>query len=143
MKVGLRQWRTALVLDLDGQLTVDEDLRPLWVVVGSGMAPGGHMMLNLEHVSRLDCTGIGELVALHCAVQETGGVLSLVNVRPRQKKMLELAGLLRTLNVRDSLNTVVVVADDGETSVGRLYFDTIVIGYPDANGLAAIAPHIK
>jgi hypothetical protein len=104
------------------------------------------MVLNLEHVSRLDCTGIGELVALHCAVQEMGGVLSLVNVQPRQKKMLEVVGLLRALNVHDGLNTVVPPDDGGtETGVGALYFDSIVGRYPDANGLnfAAMAPHVK
>jgi anti-anti-sigma factor len=62
------------------------------------------MVLNLECVSRLDCTGIGELVALHCAVQELGGVLSLANLQPRQKQMLKLVGLLGTLNVLDSLD---------------------------------------
>jgi anti-anti-sigma factor len=109
------------VLDLHGELTVDEDLRPLWVVVGSGMAPGRHMILNLEHVSRLDCTGIGELVALHCAVQESGGVLSLGNVPPRQKKMLEIVGLLRALNVHDGLNTEVTANEsDTETRTGAL-----------------------
>ena len=136
MEVGLRQWRTALVLDLHGRLTVDEDLRPLWVIVGSGMAPGAHMMLNLEDVSRLDCAGIGELVALHCAVQETGGMLSLLNVDPRQKKMLEIVGLLRTLNVHDGLDRAALGPDDDGTefSVGGLHLHSIVASYPYANG---------
>ena len=123
MNIRTRKYGLALVLDLRGQLTVDDDIRPLWDIVGSATARGGHLVLNLENVSRLDCTGIGELVALHCAVQDAGAVLSLVNAQPRQKRMLELVGLLRTLNVHDDLNTALTLneGDTAETMVGALY----------------------
>ena len=122
MDIGTRKCGLALLLDLHGQLTVDDDIRPLWDIVGTAAARGRHVVLNLENVSRLDCTGIGELVALHCAVQEAGAVLSLLNAQPRQKRMLEVVGLLRALNVHDDLNTALALDEGGtaETGVGAV-----------------------
>ena len=146
MNIGTRKYGPALVLDLHGQLTVDDDIRPLRDILGAAAAPGGHLVLNLENVSRLDCTGIGELVALHCAVREAGAILSLVNAQPRQKRMLELVGLLRALDVHDDLNTALALDESGtETMVEALYPRAMLGGYPGANviTIAAIAPHIK
>jgi anti-sigma B factor antagonist len=146
MNIGIRKCGLALVLELHGQLTVDDDIRPLWDIVETAPARGGHLVLSLENVSRLDCTGIGELVALHRAVHEAGAVLSLVNPQPRQKRMLELVGLLRVLNVHDDLNTALALDERGtETMVGGLYPGSIPGGYPDTNviKIAAIAPHVK
>ena len=83
-----------------GRLTVDSDTTALRAAVTRATAaPGAYIILNLENVSRLDCSGIGELVRFHCAVKASGGLLTLVNIPPRHERMLEMAGLLRLLTV--------------------------------------------
>jgi hypothetical protein len=72
-------------------------------------------------------------------------VLSLANIQPRQKRMLEVVGLLQALNVHDGLSTEVTAEGDTDTRMGALYFHSIVGGYPDASvlNIAAISPHLK
>jgi anti-sigma B factor antagonist len=104
MKISTRKSGKTIVLDLYGQLTVDGGSKSLRKFVETvTAAQASHMVLNLDNISRLDCTGIGELVALRCALQESGALLTLIKVAPRQKRMLELVGLLPALTVCNDL----------------------------------------
>lgn len=56
----------------------------------------------MANVPQLDCSGIGQLVQLNDQLRTAGGVQVLVNVERRQKRLLELLGLLEVFRVCDS-----------------------------------------
>ena len=53
----------------------------------------------------MDCSGIGQLVALHQKVRRLGGGFALVNVSRRHKHLLCVAGLLPLIQVFDCSRT--------------------------------------
>jgi len=91
---------STVILHLEGRLTVEEDTHPLHELLGSitGVDPWT-VVLDLANVPQLDCSGIGQLVQLNHQVGRSGGVLLLVNVDRRQKRLLELLGLLEVFRV--------------------------------------------
>ena len=84
-----------------GRLVIDEDTGELHDLVHAVALfdPGGGVVLDLKKLGQLDCSGIGQLVQLMEEVCDSGGILSLVNVAPRHKRLLDLLGLLRVLPV--------------------------------------------
>jgi len=90
-------------VDLEGPLTVEADTHELHDLVTSVTQLGPYrLVLNLRGVPQLDCSGIGQLVQLNNQVHESGGTLRLVNVEGRQKRLLEVLGLLTLLQVCDN-----------------------------------------
>lgn len=84
-----------------GRLVVEEDTQQLHDLVRTltRLDDGCSVVLDLERVWQLDCSGIGQLVELSRQVGESGGVFALANVGPRQRRLLALLGLLRVLPV--------------------------------------------
>lgn len=94
---------SAIVVDLEGRLTVEADTHRLDDLVRSATGLDvRHVVLDLGHVGQLDCSGIGRLVQLRNQVCARGSTFTLVNVERRQRKLLELAGLLAVFTVFDS-----------------------------------------
>jgi anti-anti-sigma factor len=60
----------------------------------------------------MDCSGIGQLVGLRQKVQQLGGRLALLNVPPRQKHLLAVAGLLAVIPVFECPQTAFSRIDD-------------------------------
>ena len=71
--MNITAWRrgAAIVFELHGDLAAGHD-RPGTLVGLVTAATASHVILNLEDVRRLDCTGIGELIRLQCALEAEG-----------------------------------------------------------------------
>lgn len=94
----------ALVVKLAGTLGAGADLEGLRASVGRPRGPGVRaLFFDLTHVTRLDGLGIGELLVLRRQVQSCGLVFGLLNVEPRQRRLLDLARLTAVLCVHDSM----------------------------------------
>jgi anti-anti-sigma factor len=92
-----------VVLHLEGRLTLEADTHQLHELVRSIVRFGPcNVVLDLGNVWQLDCSGIGQLVQLRNRVCGSGGVFTLVNVERRQKRLLQILGLLAVLPVFDS-----------------------------------------
>jgi anti-anti-sigma factor len=106
MEFRAEQVGSALILRLDGQLTAESETTWMQNAVGACTAPGvRHALLDLAGVSRLDCAGIGRLLALRERVHRARRTFGLVDVERRQKHMLKVAGLVhvfRTFDDRDA-----------------------------------------
>jgi anti-anti-sigma factor len=102
MRVRAERVDSAWVLHLEGRLTVEEDTRQLHELVRSVIQfdPCG-VVLDCGNVGQLDCSGIGELVQLNNQVCGSGRAFTLLNVEHRQKRLLQLLGLLAVLRVSD------------------------------------------
>jgi len=90
----------AMILGLDGRLTVEADTHELHELVSTAAAGGTRkVVLDMEAVPYLDCSGMGQLVLLHERVRQGGGTLALVNLGPRQMHALRVVRLLEVLRV--------------------------------------------
>jgi len=111
MRTDTERYGRVFAVELRGQLTVDDGIPILPLLASVRMTAGDLVVLNLRRVRRLDCAGIGELVRLRQALQETGAALTLVNVPPRQARMLTLVGLTGVLNVCCDLDEALQSSD--------------------------------
>ena len=111
MQMTARTRDGATILDLDGPLTAGADTRPLRAAVERAKAASADLVvLDLHNTSRLDCAGIGVLLDVYRVLRPHGTILTLINVNARHERMLELAGLLRVLRVRDATGVTVPCA---------------------------------
>lgn len=89
---------------LAGTLGAGPDLDGLRASVGRPRGPGVRaLFFDLTHVTRLDGLGIGELLLLRRQVQSCGLAFGLLNVDPRQRRLLEVAGLTAVLGIYDDV----------------------------------------
>jgi anti-anti-sigma factor len=103
MRVRAERVGSAVFVDLEGPLTVEADTHQLHDLVTSVTQLGPYgVVLNLGDVPLLDCSGIGQLVQLSNQVRESGGTLILVNVDGRQRRLLQILGLLTMFHLLDS-----------------------------------------
>jgi anti-anti-sigma factor len=73
------------------------------------------IVLNLEAVPRIDCSGIGLLVALHRASGDVHGDVRLVKACGKLRKTLETCGLTRFISCFDTEEDALksIVATEG------------------------------
>jgi anti-anti-sigma factor len=93
----------AVFFRLAGSLTVTANINGLRAAIGavSDQAVRG-VFLDLGRITRLDCSGIGELLQLRSLVVTSGRSFGLVNVGGRERRLLELARLAAVLGIHDS-----------------------------------------
>jgi anti-anti-sigma factor len=109
MLVKAERVASAMVLDVQGRLTVEVDTRRLHQVVEAAACHGPcNVVLDLGSVWQLDCSGIRQLVQLNDHVRRSGGVLALVNVERHLRHLLEMVGLLRVLQLFESREAALV-----------------------------------
>lgn len=84
-----------MVLEVTGRLVIEAPSQ-LRVDFPKLMTYGGRslLILDLRGVSQMDCSGIGQLVKLFVRVRRLGGRFALVNVQRRQRRLLDMCGLL-------------------------------------------------
>lgn len=57
-----------------------------------------HILLNLEHVTFIDSSGLGVILGRYKRVSTLGGQMALANVQPQVTRILELSGLFRIMS---------------------------------------------
>jgi stage II sporulation protein AA (anti-sigma F factor antagonist) len=103
MDIRSERMGSTMILDIDGPLTVEADTQGLHEYVRSlTRRDASNLVLDLGHVRRLDSYGVGQLVMLYNELKSLGVPLTLVNVEPHQKRLLQVAGLLAVFPVFDS-----------------------------------------
>jgi anti-anti-sigma factor len=100
LHVRVERLGSIVVLDLTGRLTVEADIDRLSGLTQWLPRLGGNLvMLDLQKVHQIDCSGIGQLAGLCKNVHVLGGAFVLVNVQRRQRRLLQLVRLLPVLPV--------------------------------------------
>lgn len=114
------------VLDLKGRVRIAGSTVALHRSIGCLVLEGkNQIVLNLNGVTHIDSTGLGELVASRLTVSEKGGAL----------KLCQLEDQLLDLMTRTELLAVFEVYDDESDAVGSFTGDEVV----DREPLAFIA----
>jgi len=100
MELRTERIDSAVILHLEGRMSADGG--SVWIrnALDTATERGvRHALLDLGHVSLLDCTGIGQLLRLREQVHGARRTFGLVDVERRQKHMLEVTGLLHVFRV--------------------------------------------
>jgi len=103
MVIATKRIGTAAFVDLAGKLTVDIDTKKLHDAVQQLIQRGARVVvLDLANVTRLDCSGIGQLIELRNRTHQAGAAFGLLNVGERHLQMLDLLGILNVCRVLNS-----------------------------------------
>lgn len=103
MKISTRAVDGVMILDLDGRITVGDDIAAFRQAIG-GLVADGHrrVLLDLRHVPYIDSSGIGELVAALKNIRASGGDLKLLNLTPKVRTLLEITRLYSIFDVKEN-----------------------------------------
>lgn len=94
MQITERLVDDVIILDLQGRMTADRREACLPGRVESILTKGHRsLVLNLEEVSYMDSTCLGEIIAAYTLLKSYGGQLRLLNVPRRIQHVLDLAKL--------------------------------------------------
>ena len=100
MDIDTERVGSAVILRLDGRLSAECDggwtQTALMEAIGGGVR---HVLIDFGRVRRLDCCGIGQLLALREQIHGARRTLCLVGLERHQRRMLELAGLHHVFRV--------------------------------------------
>jgi anti-sigma B factor antagonist len=100
MDVSVRQREGVTILDLEGRITIGSGGTDLRSAVQGAMNGGAtKILLNLQDVTRIDSSGVGELVSAHTTATNRGIKLALVNAPERIDEVLRIAQLLTVFDV--------------------------------------------
>lgn len=103
MRIEARKKDNIIILDLDGPLTSGVGDVMLREAMNAYVAEGWqNILLNLAEVSRIDSTGIGELVASIKLANRFGSKVKLVNIDTKVRHVLDLSRILPLLDFHES-----------------------------------------
>lgn len=98
------------ILDLEGKIRLGEGNKHLHEEVRALVAGGcKKAIVNLEKVSNIDSSGLGELIAGFTTLEKNGGEMKLLNLTKRVEELMMLTKLLTVFDVfeneQDALNS--------------------------------------
>jgi anti-sigma B factor antagonist len=103
MKMNSRAVDGITILDMNGRITLGDDIALFRRAIGDLVAEGRLMvLLNLSDVPYIDSSGIGELVSAFTSVRKAGGKLKLLNLTKRVRTVLEITRLYEVFDVQDN-----------------------------------------
>ena len=115
MTLSTERVDSAVILHLDGRLTIEGGDAWLETAVDAGCHGGvHHVLLEMKRVHQLDCAGIGQLLRLRERLHQAHRTCALVAVATRQRHLLELAGLHRVFRVFDDCEDARIMLGVGE-----------------------------
>jgi anti-sigma B factor antagonist len=108
IQLTTRQVGDVSVIDVVGRITLGEGASTLRESIRELVSKGNKkILLNLNEVSYIDSSGIGELVSGYTSVTSQGGVLKLLGLTKRVKDLLQITKLYTVFEVFDDEMTAV------------------------------------
>ena len=95
MKVDVRHREGVTILEPKGKITIGVgDIALRDAVVESLEAGSRNILLDLNQVSTIDSSGVGEMVSAYTTVTNRGGKLKLLNLPPKVIDILQITQLI-------------------------------------------------
>lgn len=109
MRISKREIGNVTVLEPKGKITIGSGDVVLRDTIDEAMSGGAtNLLVDLKGVSKMDSSGLGELVAAHNTVTAKDGIIKLVNI---PSKLYNIFGVTQIISVMD-------VFDDIDEAVG-------------------------
>ncbi|MFQ5931095.1 MAG: STAS domain-containing protein [Nitrospiraceae bacterium] len=103
MTINVREVGGVTILDLDGRLSVGDDVRELEAQVKQLLAERKlKLLVNLDKVSYVDSSGVGILVRCLTSAKAAGGDLKLVKPNKVIREIVKATNLVKILGVFDN-----------------------------------------
>jgi anti-sigma B factor antagonist len=103
LEIEERQIGAVTVLDLSGNLTIDQDAQRLKDKINSLIQQVRvAVVLNLGEVAYIDSGGLGQLVASFGSLAKTAGGLKLLHVNKKNHDLLSITRLVTVFDTFDS-----------------------------------------
>ncbi len=100
LKFDIRHVDNTAVVDLSGRITMGEAAGMLRDTIKELISEDHkNILLNLENVSYIDSSGLGELVGAFATVGNRGGRLKLLHLQTRIKELMQVTKLLTIFEV--------------------------------------------
>ncbi|HWR53073.1 MAG TPA: STAS domain-containing protein [Bryobacteraceae bacterium] len=100
LKFDIRHVDSVAIIDLSGRITMGEAAGMLRDTIKELIAEDHkNILLNLENVSYIDSSGLGELVGAFATVGNRGGKLKLLHLQKRIKELMQVTKLLTIFDV--------------------------------------------
>jgi anti-sigma B factor antagonist len=91
-----------VILDLDGKIALGETNRNLHTTLkGLAESSENNVLVNLEKVTAIDSSGLGELVAGFASLERNGGTMKLLNLSPRITELMTITKLFTVFDLFD------------------------------------------
>jgi anti-sigma B factor antagonist len=101
-KLNIRQVSDVKVVDVSGRITLGEGSSVVRDAVRELLAAGERkILLNMENVTYIDSSGIGELVAGYVSTKNAGATLKLVGVTKKMQDLLQITALYTVFDIHD------------------------------------------
>lgn len=95
LNINDRQVGNVTILDIDGNLRIGEGSAVLHKAIRRLLEEGqNQILLNLSHVTYIDSSGLGELVAGYVASRKSGGQIKLLHLTQRVRELMMITKLL-------------------------------------------------
>jgi anti-sigma B factor antagonist len=102
LKMGTREVKDIIIIDLSGQLTMGEASAAIRAEVHDAVGNGFRkILLNLGGVSYIDSAGLGELTSAYTSVKNRDGALKLLNLTKRVHDLMQITKLYTVFDVYD------------------------------------------
>jgi anti-sigma B factor antagonist len=102
MKISKKQMGNVTVLEPKGKITIGAGDVMLRDAIDAATRSGSSMLLlDLKGVSKMDSSGLGELIAAHNTVTEAGGIIKLMNLPPKLYGVLGATQIVSVFDVFD------------------------------------------
>ena len=100
MKVDVRNRDWVTILEPKGKITIGVgDIALRDAVVESLEVGSRNILLDLNQVSTIDSSGVGEMVSAYTTVTNRGGKLKLLNLPPKVVDILQITQLITVFEV--------------------------------------------
>jgi anti-sigma B factor antagonist len=103
LKINIREVPEAVILDLNGQITLGESLMDFRDTIREALAGDQkNILLNLAQVTYIDSSGLGQLVGSYATVTNGGGRMKLLHLQKRVNDLLQVTKLLSVFESYES-----------------------------------------
>ena len=102
MNIIERTLNDVTVLDLDGNLALDENAQFRKHVTAAIDAGARKLIVNLARVKYMDSSGLGELISCYTALQRVSGRVKLLHLSNRLQHLLVITKLTTVFETFDS-----------------------------------------
>ena len=105
------QQSNTVVVDIAGKVTIGYDAKMRDTINEAREGGAQNILLNMRGVTRLDSSGIGELVAAHASITNAGGRLLLVGLPAKVATVLQITNLLGVLELFDDIDEAIAALE--------------------------------
>lgn len=102
MNIPVRQSEGVTILEPKGKITIGVGDVAIKEAVHAALDAGStNILLNLQNVTTIDSSGIGEIVSAFTTVTNRGGKLKLLNLPPKVQDILQITQLVTVFEIHD------------------------------------------